>query len=134
MKTKIQYRVIYADTDQMGVVYYGNYFSLFERVRNEWLREQGVPYTAFEENGIMLPVTESFCKHTSPAIFDDLLTLTADVIELTRISVTLECEVFRGDTLLAKGYTKHACMSSETRRITRFPKFITDHISVDGAK
>lgn len=128
MKVEITYRVPYADTDQMGVIYYGNYYTLFERVRNEWLREIGIPYPIFEENGVMLPVTESFCKYTQPAFFDDLLTLTATVTEWSRVSVILECEVLRDGVLLAKGYTKHACMSSESRRISRFPKFIMDRI------
>jgi acyl-CoA thioester hydrolase len=128
VKVQIEYRVPYADTDQMGVIYYGNYFTLFERVRNEWLREIGIPYTVFEANGVMLPVTESFCKYTQSAFFDDLLTLTATVTEWSRVSVVLECEILRGGILLAKGYTKHACMCSETRRISRFPDFILDRI------
>ena len=60
------YRVPYADTDQMGVVYYANHLEYFERVRNEVLREAKLPYTLFEDQGVMLPVVEAHCNYKQP--------------------------------------------------------------------
>ena len=72
-KTTIPYRVPYADTDQMGIVYYANYFVYFERLRNELLRATGVPYRVWEERGLRLPVVEAHAAYIAPARYDDLL-------------------------------------------------------------
>ena len=74
-KVTIEYRVPYADTDQMGVVYYGNYLTLFERARNELMRGSGFTYARMEtEGGAMLPVVEAHVDYHAPARYDDLLT------------------------------------------------------------
>ena len=54
--SRTQYRVRYADTDQMGVIYYGNYGRLFEIGRTEMIREMGLPYIELEKSGVMMPV------------------------------------------------------------------------------
>jgi len=118
-KNTIEYRVPYADTDQMGVVYYANYFVYFERARNELLREAGEPYAQMEEDGLMLPVIESYCRHKRPARYDDLLHISAWVEEASGPRVTIKCEVRRGDELLALGHTVHACVDIATRRPLR---------------
>ena len=60
------YRVPYADTDQMGVVYYANYFEYFERGRTEMLRSVGAPYSVLEQEGAFLPVIEAHCDYFAP--------------------------------------------------------------------
>ena len=70
----MEYRVPYADTDQMGVVYYANYLEYFERSRTEMLRAAGLPYSELEKKGIILPVSEAYCKYLGPARYDDLPT------------------------------------------------------------
>ncbi|NQZ58345.1 MAG: acyl-CoA thioesterase, partial [Lentisphaeraceae bacterium] len=67
------YRVPYADTDQMGVVYYANFLTYFERVRNEFFRELKYSYRKLEQQGVMLPVVEAHCNYKQPALYDDLL-------------------------------------------------------------
>jgi len=131
MKNSITYRVPYADSDQMAVVYYANYFTYFERSRNELLRAIGLPYTVFEENGFMLPVTQAHCDYKAPAKYDDFLEISAEVVEVTRATVKIFCQVLRDGVVLAEGFTVHACMSAETRRITRFPDFIKEKITID---
>ena len=59
MSEPYRYRVIYGDTDQMGVVYYATYLRFFEGARNEWIRALGITYRDIEEKGIMLPVYEA---------------------------------------------------------------------------
>ena len=59
----MKYRVLYAHTDKMGVVYYGRYYEYFEAGRNDMLRKFGYPYTELEKKNISLPVFESYCKY-----------------------------------------------------------------------
>ena len=66
-KIKMEYRVPYADTDQMGVVYYGNYLTLFERARNELMRACGYTYKDCEAEGWALPVTHAEVDYRRPA-------------------------------------------------------------------
>jgi acyl-CoA thioester hydrolase len=103
-------RVIYADTDAMGVVYHTNYIKWFEVGRCELLRSIGYPYAKLEEEGILLPVTECGCKYRLPAVYDDILEVTASITELKGATVTLEYEIRRQKTgeLLVTGFTKHA--------------------------
>lgn len=72
-ETKI--RVRYADTDQMGVVYHGNYFRYYEAARTESIRDLGFTYADMEKMGIIMPVIEIHSKFLRPAVYDDLLTV-----------------------------------------------------------
>ena len=98
------YRVCYGDTDQMGVVYYGNYYTFFERGRTEMLRAAGMPYSRLEELGNYLPVAESHCRYFSPAHYDELLTFRSTVLEASRVRIKVGTQVRRGDELLASGW------------------------------
>ncbi|MGN0844639.1 MAG: acyl-CoA thioesterase [Kiritimatiellia bacterium] len=121
----ISYRVPYADTDQMGVVYYGNYLTLFERARNELMRSTGFTYDQMEKNGgAMLPVIESHVNYQAPARYDDLLTIAAWVEEARGVRVKIACAVLRGEELLAHGYTIHAVCDIRTHRPIRVPPYI----------
>ncbi len=121
--TTINYRVPYADTDQMGMVYYANYLTYFERLRNELIRAGGKSYRQWEEEGINLPVIEAHCDYFKPACYDDLLIITGGVAWAKRVRIRIECEVKRGEELLARGYTVHACINREGRPI-RVPEEI----------
>ena len=77
-----QIRVRYAETDQMGVVYYGNYAQYFEVARAESIRHLGYTYKEMEEAGIIMPVVELHCKYLRAANYDDLLTIKSTVKEL----------------------------------------------------
>jgi acyl-CoA thioester hydrolase len=110
---KTEIRVIYGDTDQMGVVYYANYLRYFEIGRNEYLRAHGVRYRELEaQHQLFLPVVDTQVSYKSPARYDDLLTLETVVPRVGRASVRFEYRVLRADTLLASGHTTHACVSS----------------------
>ena len=76
-KVTVEYRVPYADTDQMGVVYYGNYLTFFERARNELMRAAGYTYQRCEAEGFLLPVIHAEVDYRSPAKYDDMLEITA---------------------------------------------------------
>ena len=120
--TSISYRVPYADTDQMGVVYYANYLVWFERCRNEMLRDAGLPYTRLEAEGVMLPVVEAHCDYRIPARYDDLLSITAAVekIEGCRIRI-VNTVLNQAGQQIAKGHTVHCFMSASSRKPIRPP-------------
>ena len=114
----MEYRVPYADTDQMGVVYYGNYLTIFERARNELMRACGYTYRECEAEGFMLPVIHAEVDYKSPAKYDDLLDVTAFVQLQKGVRLEIACEVRRKgeDQLLASGFTRHCFVSTETFR------------------
>lgn len=120
--THLEYRVPYADTDQMGVVYYANYFVYFERVRNELLRERGFSYARMESEGVGLPVLESHCEHRAPARYDDLLILSGDFEILSPARVMARCWVRRDSVELARGHTVHAVVNLSSGRPQRLPE------------
>lgn len=117
---KTQYRVSYADTDQMGVVYYANYLVFFERGRTELLREAGLAYRDLETQGYMLAVKHAECDYLAPAHYDDLITIETRVGDIGAASVTLLSTVWRDDAKLAHGHVELVCIGSNGRP-TRLP-------------
>jgi acyl-CoA thioester hydrolase len=124
------YRVIYGDTDNMGQAYYGNYFRWFEIGRSEMFRFLGLPYKTVEENGIFLPVAESYCKYAAPARYDDVLIIETSLDSTLKAGMKFDYKIFTEDgrTLIAEGYTKHPCVSREGK-VVRPPRFLRDVIA-----
>lgn len=120
-EASLLYRVPYADTDQMGFVYYGNYLTYFERSRNELMRKMPLSYADMEARGLGLPVLEAHVNYRNAAHYDDVLTLVGRLVEAHHFKVRIECEVRRGEEVLATGYTVHACMNLKTHRLERLP-------------
>jgi len=125
MVVEARVRVIYGDTDQMGVVYYANYFRYFEFGRSEYLRAQGSSYRDFERDGRFLPVVEASCSYRSSARYDDLLVISTQVSELRRVSMTFAYELRRqGDErILCTGKTVHACVGPDGKPVRIPPQF-----------
>ncbi len=114
-------RVLYGDTDRMGVVYYANYLRYFEAARNEFIRAKGLRYRDFEEeHGLVLPVVEAHVDYRQPARYDDLLTVEISLAEARRASARFDYRVLRDAELLATGHTRHACVDLEGR-VRRMP-------------
>lgn len=90
--TKI--RVRYSETDQMGVVYHGNYFPYFEVSRVEWLRNQGISYKSLEERGIALPIAHVSIDYKAPAYYDDVLTVRTTLHHYQGVKISFDCEIF----------------------------------------
>ncbi len=127
-------RVIYGDTDQMGVVYYANYLRFFEAGRNEFIRAKGLRYRDFEERyALRLPVTEASVRYLQPARYDDRLRLEASLEELRRVSATFGYRLLRDDgVLLATGRTVHACIDLEGK-LRRLPEELVTALSAGEA-
>ncbi|MBU8897861.1 acyl-CoA thioesterase [Corallococcus sp. H22C18031201] len=127
-------RVIYGDTDQMGVVYYANYFRYFEFARSEFFRAHGGSYREFERSGLMLPVVEASAQYKASARYDDLLVIRTTLSELRRASLVFTYELLRdGESpeLLCLGRTKHACVGRDGRP-TRMPEAINRLLPPDA--
>jgi acyl-CoA thioester hydrolase len=126
---KTELRVIYGDTDQMGVVYYANYLRFFEASRNEFIRAKGLRYRDFEaEFSLRLPVIEAHVSYKVPARYDDLLTVEIALAEVRRASARFDYRILRGDELLATGHTLHACVDLDGR-VRRMPPTLLDRLS-----
>jgi acyl-CoA thioester hydrolase len=107
-------RVIYGDTDQMGVVYYANYLRYFEAGRNEFLRAKGIAYRELEaQHRFYLPVVEATASYKLPARYDDLLTIETVLAKLGGASVRFEYRVVRAGVVITTGHTVHACVDFE---------------------
>ena len=120
----IQFRVRYAETDQMGVVYHGNYFTYFEMGRTELLREAtGVSYRDVEESATKMVVVKAECNFMKPAKYDELLTLKTRGLRTTRASLEHEYRLFRDGELLAVGKTKLATVDN-SGKIVPVPDWI----------
>jgi len=120
----VHYRVPYADTDQMGVVYYGNYLTYFERSRNELMRVRGLTYKEFEAGNLMLPVIHASIDYRNPAKYDDVLVIEADLAWLKGIRLQVDCRITCGEVLITEGFTIHAVVCSKTRKPVRMPEDI----------
>lgn len=103
-------RARYEETDQMGVVYYGNYYTWFEVGRNEFMRSLGMSYRDLEQAGVLLPAVESHCVYKIPARYDDLILIRTRVRDLSGVKISFGYEVIRKEdrALLAHGKTVHA--------------------------
>ena len=112
---EIEYRVPYADTDQMGVVYYANYLDYFERSRTEMLRSDGLPYSELEKRGVFMPDSESYCKYHAPARYDDLLTFRSYVREIKGVRMVIASEVRRGGELLVSGHVTLVSVNADRK-------------------
>jgi len=121
--TKI--RVIYADTDAMGVVYHTNYIKWFELGRNEFMRQLGVPYTELGKLGLNLPLIKVSCDYLKFAMYDQLLTIETKFDYIKRASIRFNSRIWdeNKENVLVEGYTIHACTNNEGK-IRRIPKLL----------
>ena len=116
-------RTRYAETDQMGVVYYGNYPQYLELGRVEWLRSIGFTYKAMEEEGIMMPVVSLQIQYKKPALYDELITIRTKLKELPSTKIDFNYEILneKGE-LLSTANTVLVFVDAKTFRPVRCPE------------
>jgi acyl-CoA thioester hydrolase len=123
-------RVRYAETDQMGVVYHGNYAQYFEMGRVEWLRNLGISYKWMEENGVMLPVVSLQMNYKKPARYDDLLRVKTILKSQTSVKIEFDYEIYNEQNdLLTTGYSMLVFVDMKTGRPMVPPSYVTDKIN-----
>jgi len=118
-------RVRYAETDQMGVVYYANYFVWFEVGRTDWLRETGWSYRAMEADGVSLPVIEAHSDYRQPSRYDDEIEVRTRATLLSPIRMRFDYEVVRDGTVLTTGHTVHVAIDGSGKPC-RLPARVLD--------
>jgi acyl-CoA thioester hydrolase len=130
VKNTCSYRVIYGDTDKMGVVYYANYLRWFEKGRSELLRQLGLPYAEIEERGFHFPVVEVTCRYHKPVRYDDAIAIETQLTEVSRATLSFSYTIYKDDDNgpIAEGATKHACVSA-TGRIVRIPVQLAERLA-----
>lgn len=103
----------------MGVMYYAEYFHLFERARSEFIRQRGISYAEVEKRGVLLPVRDASCRYRSPCRYDDLVWIQIGVSALGRASISFVYKVWNEnkERLHAEGATQHALVNGEGRPI-----------------
>jgi|GEM_PF-1721576 len=138
-------RVIYADTDRMGVVYHGTYLRFLEHARVEFIRELGFAYADMERMGVGLPVIDLAVTYLAPAEYDDIISVHVGLAKLTpaRVHFVYEITIEPGDRqgrepgdrqgltgpdplVLLRAQTHHGCMDMHDRRATRLPDRVYD--------
>lgn len=120
-------RVRYAETDQMGVVYHGNYAQYFEMGRVEWLRNLGISYKWMEENGVMLPVVSLQMNYKKPARYDDLLRVKTILKSQTSVKIEFDCAIYNeSNELLTTAAFILVFVSLKTGRPMAPPSYILD--------
>jgi acyl-CoA thioester hydrolase len=123
-------RVRYSETDQMAVVYHGNYAQYFEMGRVEWLRNLGISYKWMEENGIILPVVSLTMNYKKPARYDDLLTVKTTLISQSSVKIEFEYEIYNeSGELLTIGSSILIFVNMKTSRPIAPPDYIKEKLA-----
>jgi acyl-CoA thioester hydrolase len=126
---EIKIRVRYGETDQMGVVYHGNYAQYFEVGRVEWLRKFGVSYKELEASGIMLPVISLNIKYKKPARYDDLIKVKTQLVKTPSATIEFNYEIVNEENeILATGNTSLVFIDINRNRPTRCPQYLLDKL------
>lgn len=127
-------RVRYSETDQMGVVYYGNYAQYYEVGRVEAMRELGTSYSEMEKNGIAMPILSMKCKYIRPAQYDDLLIIRTTIAEMPSTRIMFDYEIFdEKGNLLNIGETTLVFVNKRTFKPCRSPKWFTELLKTAGS-
>ena len=127
---KISFRVRYGETDQMGVVYHGNYAQYLEIGRVEWLRDMGISYKELEANGIILPVISLHINFKKSALYDDLITVETILKKSPAVKIEFDYKIYNeNNDVLIEANTVLAFMDKEKKRPIKCPAYILEKIS-----
>ena len=122
-------RVRYSETDQMGIVYYGNYAQYLEQGRTDWLRSLGLTYKFMEEHQVMLPVINLNIDYKKPAKYDDLLTIKTSLLEIPSVKIKFYYEIQnQNHELLVTATTTLVFLDSITRKLIKAPNYLLEKL------
>jgi len=127
----ISFRIRYGETDQMGVVYHGNYAQFLEMGRIDWLRSLDISYKNMEENNIILPVISLQCSFKKSAEFDDEITVKTTLKKTPAVKIEFEYEITnQKNELLTTGNTVLAFLNKTTKKPMRCPEYILEKLNM----
>ena len=120
---KVSFRVRYADTDAMSVVYHSNYFWYFESGRAELIRHLWKPYAQIEKEGLIFPIIEASCRYYGAAHYDDLITVHTKVGSFSGARLRFDYQIHKeGENYpLVRGFTEH-CFTNTAGKPRRMPE------------
>ncbi|CAM1333489.1 acyl-CoA thioesterase [Tenacibaculum aestuariivivum] len=125
IKNKTTVRIRYAETDQMGVVYHGNYAQFLEIGRTELLRSIGVTYKNMEKTGVILPVITLSCNYKKSALYDDEITITTLLKKTPTVKIEFDYKITnQHNELIATANTILAFVNKDTKKPIRCPEYI----------
>ena len=128
-QTKIKVR--YAETDQMAVVYHGNYAQYLEIGRLEWLSALGISYKDMEANGVMLPVVSLNVNFKKPARYGDFLTISTTLAKPPTAAIEFNYEIHNSSgQLLTTAHTKLVFVNMKSNFPMRCPQYILDKLQI----
>ena len=123
-------RVRYAETDQMGVVYYGNYAQYLEQGRTEWLREMGFSYKWMESNNVILPVTNLNINYKLPARYDDVISITTNIKKIPTFKIEFYYEIHNQEgQLLITAETTLVFINAQTNKLMKAPDYLLEKLA-----
>ena len=129
-KFEISFRIRYSETDQMGVVYHGNYAQYMEIGRVEWLRSLGISYKSMEENGIMLPVISLQINYKKSAVYDDLITVVTKLKKTPTVKIEFDYDIYNEKSeLLVQANTVLAFLDVHTKKPVKCPDYLLEKLS-----
>ncbi len=127
----ISFRVRYGETDQMGVVYHGNYPQYLEMGRVEWLRSLGFSYKSMEESGIMLPVFSLSINYKKSALYDDLITVQTYLKKRPSVKIEFDYKILNeANEILIEANTVLAFIDMKTKRPIKCPEYLLKKIDL----
>ena len=118
-------RVRFCETDLMGIVHHATYLVYFEAGRVEWLRRRGITYADWTARGVQVPVASAEVQYRAPSRFDDVLAIETTLSKLRSVSLDYTYRILRGDTLVAEGFTRLACIDA-SHKLLRMPEEIRE--------
>lgn len=124
-------RVRYGETDQMGVVYYGNYALYFEVARTELIRSLGVSYKSLEDDGIMLPVINMNVNYRKSALYDEIISLKTKIIGEIDKKICFETIIYNSKNELVCSSTVELIFVDKTKgKVMLCPKEFKEKLEV----
>jgi len=129
IQNEISFRIRYGETDQMGVVYHGNYAQYLEMGRIEWLRALGISYKSMEESGLILPVISLQINFKKSALYDDQIRVVTRLKSRPMVKIEFEYEIYNENgEILATANTVLAFMDKASKKPTPCPEYLLEKI------
>ena len=125
-------RVYYEDTDAGGIVYHARYLYFLERARTEWLRDAGFNQSVLKQQKLIFVVRDMQIKWQQPAVLDELLTVTAEVVQIKKASMIMTQTITCGDEKKVQAQVTIACVHSDTKKPMAMPDEILQAIAASN--